>query len=30
MLERKLDVRAKSEERKKWRRWEKSRRKDAW
>jgi ribosome biogenesis GTPase len=30
MLDRKLDARAKSEERKKWRQWEKSRRKDAW
>jgi ribosome biogenesis GTPase / thiamine phosphate phosphatase len=30
MLEQKLDARARSEERKKWRRWEKSRRKDAW
>jgi ribosome biogenesis GTPase len=30
MLERKLDARAKSEERKKWRQWERSRRKDAW
>jgi ribosome biogenesis GTPase len=30
MLERKLDARARSEERKKWKQWEKSRRKDAW
>ena len=30
MLERKLDARAKSEERKKWRQWERSRRRDAW
>ena len=30
LLERKLDARAKSEERKKWRQWERSRRRDAW
>jgi len=30
MLERKLDARAKSEERKKWRRFAKSQRRDAW